>query len=139
MSLLSDQSRAEHPGFIFVGDHPATDFANTLAMSQGQWVTHLPGQLTPPRLRGAARQLVGADDLKAAGGFPARQLTAVRTQVTEQALCWLGRVDSTRRGIRLGGYRRHAGHELLLHTAQPTPPSSGPGRAEGLGHAGCQA
>jgi len=41
MSLLSDQSRAEHPGFIFVGDHPATDFANTLSMSQGQWVNHL--------------------------------------------------------------------------------------------------
>jgi len=38
---LSDKSPAAHPGFIFVGDHPAIDFANTLSMSQGRWIDHL--------------------------------------------------------------------------------------------------
>jgi predicted RNA-binding Zn ribbon-like protein len=41
MISLSNQSRADHPGFIFVGNHPAIDFANTLSISQGQWVDHL--------------------------------------------------------------------------------------------------
>jgi hypothetical protein len=32
----------------------------------------------------------------------------------------LGRVDRTRRGVRLAGHRRHTGHQLLPYTAQPT-------------------
>ena len=47
---------------------------------QGQRMTHLPGQLTPPRLRGAARQLVRANDLQAARGFPAGQPAGVAAQ-----------------------------------------------------------
>ena len=38
MTVLSEKSRSE---FIFVGDHPAIDFANTLSISQGQWIDHL--------------------------------------------------------------------------------------------------
>ena len=34
------ESRADRPEFIFVGDHPAIDFANTLSMSQGQLTEH---------------------------------------------------------------------------------------------------
>jgi predicted RNA-binding Zn ribbon-like protein len=37
---LSDTRRAGQ-GFIFVGDHPALDFANTLSMSQGRLVDYL--------------------------------------------------------------------------------------------------
>jgi predicted RNA-binding Zn ribbon-like protein len=37
MASLSEKTRADHPEFAFVGDHPAIDFANTLSMSQGQW------------------------------------------------------------------------------------------------------
>jgi predicted RNA-binding Zn ribbon-like protein len=35
------KSPSNHPGFIFVGDHPALDFVNTLAMSHGQPRDHL--------------------------------------------------------------------------------------------------
>jgi predicted RNA-binding Zn ribbon-like protein len=38
MTVLSEKSHSE---FIFVGDHPAIDFANTLSISQGQWIDHL--------------------------------------------------------------------------------------------------
>ena len=41
VTSLSEKSRADRPEFIFVGDHPAIDFANTLATSQGQWTDHL--------------------------------------------------------------------------------------------------
>ncbi len=41
MTALSEKSRAAPPEFIFVGDHPAIDFANTLSISQGQWIDHL--------------------------------------------------------------------------------------------------
>jgi predicted RNA-binding Zn ribbon-like protein len=41
MTSLSKKRRADRPEFIFVGDHPAIDFANTLSMSQGQWIDHL--------------------------------------------------------------------------------------------------
>ena len=41
MTLLSGKSLADRPEFIFVGDHPAIDFANTLSMSQGKWFDHL--------------------------------------------------------------------------------------------------
>jgi predicted RNA-binding Zn ribbon-like protein len=41
MTSLSLKSRADRPEFIFVGDHPAIDFANTLSISQGQWTDHL--------------------------------------------------------------------------------------------------
>jgi predicted RNA-binding Zn ribbon-like protein len=40
MTSLSEISRASRPEFIFVGDHPAIDFANTLSISQGQWTEH---------------------------------------------------------------------------------------------------
>ena len=40
MTSLSEISRADRPEFIFVGDHPAIDFANTLSMSQGQLTDH---------------------------------------------------------------------------------------------------
>src|ERR1700758_4547851 len=40
MTSLSEKSRADRPEFIFVGDHPAIDFANTLSMSQGQLTDH---------------------------------------------------------------------------------------------------
>ncbi len=98
---------------------------------QSQRVTHLPDQLTPPRLRAAARQLVGADDVEAAGDLPARQPAAVRAQVTKQAAGGLGRVDGARHAVRHGGHRRHAGHQLLAHATQSTPPRPGSGRAEG--------
>ena len=41
MTLLSEKSLADRSEFIFVGDHPAIDFANTLSMSQGKWIDHL--------------------------------------------------------------------------------------------------
>src|SRR5215469_9294191 len=41
MISRSDNSPPDHPGFIFVGDHPAIDFANTLSMSQGRLVDHI--------------------------------------------------------------------------------------------------
>lgn len=41
MASLPAKSRADHPEFIFVGDHPAIDFANTLSISHGQWTDHL--------------------------------------------------------------------------------------------------
>jgi predicted RNA-binding Zn ribbon-like protein len=41
MISLSEKSRADRPEFIFVGDHAAIDFANTLSTSQGQWTDHL--------------------------------------------------------------------------------------------------
>src|SRR4029077_3181467 len=41
MPALSEKSWADRPEFIFVGDPPAIDFANTLSISQGQWVDHL--------------------------------------------------------------------------------------------------
>jgi predicted RNA-binding Zn ribbon-like protein len=41
MTSLSEKSRADRPEFIFVGDHPAIDFANTLSMSLGRWIDHL--------------------------------------------------------------------------------------------------
>jgi predicted RNA-binding Zn ribbon-like protein len=40
MISLSEKSRPGRPEFIFVGEHPAIDFANTLSMSQGQWIDH---------------------------------------------------------------------------------------------------
>jgi predicted RNA-binding Zn ribbon-like protein len=36
MISLAEKIRADRPEFIFVGDHPAIDFANTLSMFQGQ-------------------------------------------------------------------------------------------------------
>jgi predicted RNA-binding Zn ribbon-like protein len=41
MTSLSKKDRPDRPGFIFVGEHPAVDFANTLSLSQGQWTEHL--------------------------------------------------------------------------------------------------
>jgi len=41
VTALSEKSRADRPEFIFVGDHPAIDFANTLSMSQDRWTDHL--------------------------------------------------------------------------------------------------
>ena len=41
VTSLSEKSRAKHPEFIFVGDHPAIDFANTLSMTQGRYKDHL--------------------------------------------------------------------------------------------------
>jgi predicted RNA-binding Zn ribbon-like protein len=41
VTSLSKKGSADRSEFIFVGDHPAIDFANTLAMSQGQWTDHL--------------------------------------------------------------------------------------------------
>lgn len=41
MISLSGRSRAGRPEFIFVGDHPAIDFANTLSISQGHSIDHL--------------------------------------------------------------------------------------------------
>jgi predicted RNA-binding Zn ribbon-like protein len=40
MTPSSEKERRDRPEFIFVGDHPAIDFANTLSTSQGQWVDH---------------------------------------------------------------------------------------------------
>src|SRR5215469_6051985 len=36
----SEKNRAGRPQFIFVGGHPAIDFANTLSISHGRWVDH---------------------------------------------------------------------------------------------------
>jgi len=41
MTSLSEKNRADRPEFIFVGDHPAIDFANTLSKPQSQRVDHL--------------------------------------------------------------------------------------------------
>jgi predicted RNA-binding Zn ribbon-like protein len=41
MTSLSEEFRADRPEFIFIGDHPAIDFVNTLAISEGQWTDHL--------------------------------------------------------------------------------------------------
>ena len=40
MISLAEKIRAGRPEFIFVGDHPAIDFANTLSMFQGQLTEH---------------------------------------------------------------------------------------------------
>jgi hypothetical protein len=74
-------------------------------------VTDLPDQLAPPRLDGAARQLVRADDIEAAAGLPARQTPAVRAQVTQQPPRRLSRIHARRYAARL------AGHQPLAHTA----------------------
>ena len=39
--LLPHKRATDYPGFIFIGEHPAIDFANTLSRFQGQWVDHL--------------------------------------------------------------------------------------------------
>ncbi len=36
MSLTSENERTDHPEFVFIGEHPAVDFANTLVVSNGQ-------------------------------------------------------------------------------------------------------
>jgi predicted RNA-binding Zn ribbon-like protein len=41
VTSLSEINRAHRPEFVFVGDHPAIDFANTLVISHGQWTDHL--------------------------------------------------------------------------------------------------
>ena len=41
MPSLIKENRPNHPEFIFVGEHPAVDFANTRSLSQGQWTEHL--------------------------------------------------------------------------------------------------
>ena len=41
MPSLLKKSRLNHPGFIFVGEHPAVDFGNTQSLSQRQWTEHL--------------------------------------------------------------------------------------------------
>jgi predicted RNA-binding Zn ribbon-like protein len=41
VNALLEKNRANRSEFVFVGDHPAIDFANTLALSQGQWTDHL--------------------------------------------------------------------------------------------------
>jgi predicted RNA-binding Zn ribbon-like protein len=34
MTSASEQKQTSHPGFVFIGDHPAIDFANTLVISE---------------------------------------------------------------------------------------------------------
>ena len=41
MSALAERNAAGFPGFIFVGDHPAVDFANTLSTVLGPGTDHL--------------------------------------------------------------------------------------------------
>ena len=41
MSSLAEKNGARFPGFIFVGDHPAIDFANTLLTAPGPGTDHL--------------------------------------------------------------------------------------------------
>lgn len=41
MSLIREQERSENLGFIFVGEHPAIDFANTLSTPNGEWRDYL--------------------------------------------------------------------------------------------------
>jgi predicted RNA-binding Zn ribbon-like protein len=36
MPLTSENERTDHPEFVFIGEHPAVDFANTLVVSNGQ-------------------------------------------------------------------------------------------------------
>jgi hypothetical protein len=65
--LLPHKRATDYPGFIFVGEYPAIDFANTLSMSQGQWVDHLRVCSISTTLRrtidvsGAARRLAAID------------------------------------------------------------------------------
>jgi predicted RNA-binding Zn ribbon-like protein len=40
VTSLSEINRANRPEFVFVGDHPAIDFVNTLVISHGQWTDH---------------------------------------------------------------------------------------------------
>jgi predicted RNA-binding Zn ribbon-like protein len=40
MGSTVEQKRAGHPEFIFVGEHPAIDFANTISTAQGQGTEH---------------------------------------------------------------------------------------------------
>src|ERR1700739_3759726 len=41
MISTSEDRQQARPEFIFVGDHPAIDFANTLSAANGQGVEHL--------------------------------------------------------------------------------------------------
>jgi hypothetical protein len=41
MTSLSKKDRSDRPGFIFVGEDPAIDFANTLSLVQGQSTEYL--------------------------------------------------------------------------------------------------
>jgi predicted RNA-binding Zn ribbon-like protein len=41
VTSFSEKSRADRSHFIFVGNHSAIDFANTLSISQGKWTEHL--------------------------------------------------------------------------------------------------
>jgi predicted RNA-binding Zn ribbon-like protein len=41
MVSLPVKRRERRPEFIFVGDHPAVDFANTFSRSQSRWTDHL--------------------------------------------------------------------------------------------------
>jgi predicted RNA-binding Zn ribbon-like protein len=41
MISTSEDGQQARPEFIFVGDHPAIDFANTLSMANGQRIEHL--------------------------------------------------------------------------------------------------
>ena len=36
MSSLSEKNPANHSRFVFIGDHPAIDFANTLVLADGE-------------------------------------------------------------------------------------------------------
>ena len=41
MSFTSEKLRTGRPEFIFVGEHPAIDFANTFLMNDGEEINHL--------------------------------------------------------------------------------------------------
>ena len=41
MNSTSEDRQQARPGFIFVGDHPAIDFVNTLSAANGQGIEHL--------------------------------------------------------------------------------------------------
>jgi predicted RNA-binding Zn ribbon-like protein len=70
--FTSEKNRADRPEFIFVGEHPAIDFSNTVSISQGELTDHfrawpdvvdwlsLTGTATDPRLNLSASRSVEA-------------------------------------------------------------------------------
>jgi predicted RNA-binding Zn ribbon-like protein len=83
MNFSSGKSAAPVPDFIFVGEHPAVDFVNTLALAQGAPLDFFAGWADVVRWLVAAK-LAAADDLR----VPPAQRESATKRVIELRRAW---------------------------------------------------